>query len=75
MILYTPLPLELVLSVEEETTSPYQEVELSGVTLVVQSTGTGMGKIVQVRSTNPSVYLRPEFQPGQQISFSHFHTE
>ncbi|CEO87320.1 MAG TPA: hypothetical protein GX520_10250 [Syntrophaceticus sp.] len=71
MILYTPLPLELVMSVDDNT-SPYQDVELDGVTLVVEPTVAGMGKIVQIRSTDPSVYLRPEFQPGQQISLSHF---
>jgi hypothetical protein len=71
LILYTPLPLELVMSVDDNT-SPYQDVELDGVTLVVEPTVAGMGKIVQIRSTDPSVYLRPEFQPGQQISLSHF---
>ena len=71
MILYTPLPLELVMSVDDNT-SPYQDVELDGVTLVVEPTVAGMGKIVQIRSTDPSVYLRPEFQPGQQIPLSHF---
>ena len=71
MILYTPLPLELVMSVDDNT-SPYQDVELDGVTLVVEPTVAGMGKIVQIRSTDPSVYLRPEFQPGQQISLSQF---
>jgi hypothetical protein len=71
LILYTPLPLELVMSVDDNT-SPYQDVELDGVTLVVEPTIAGMGKIVQIRSTDPSVYLRPEFQPGQQISLSQF---
>ncbi|MGB4504716.1 MAG: YlzJ-like family protein [Syntrophaceticus sp.] len=71
MILYTPLPLELVMSAED-TPSPYQEIELDGVTLVVQPTAAGMGKIVQIRSTDPGVYLRPEFQPGQQVSLSQF---
>jgi len=65
LILYTPLPLELVLMSDDS--SPYQEIEYDGVTLVVQPTGTGLGKIIQVKSTNPSVYLRPELQPGQQI--------
>lgn len=71
MILYTPIPLEIVMAVEDST-SPYQEVELEGVTLVVQPTATGMGKILQIRSTDPGVYLRPELQPGQQISLSQY---
>lgn len=66
MILYTPFPLELVFA-EENTTFPYQDVVVSGVTLVVQPTGAGLGIIVQVRSTDPAVYLKPEFQPGRQV--------
>jgi hypothetical protein len=72
LILYTPLPLELVL-MSDDNSSPYQEVEYNGVTLVVQPMGIGLGKIVQVKSTDPSVYLRPELQPGQQISLSPKH--
>ncbi len=68
MILYTPLPLELVM-MSDESKSPYQEIEYDGVTLVVQPTGTGLGKIVQIKSTDPAVYLRPDLQPGQQILF------
>lgn len=68
MILYTPFPLELIFAAKDRTISPYQEIELDGATLVVQSTGAGMGKIVQVRSTDPNFYLRPEFQPGQFFS-------
>ena len=49
MILYTPLPLELVL-MSDDNSSPYQEVEYNGVTLVVQPMGIGLGKIVQVKS-------------------------
>jgi hypothetical protein len=57
----------------DDNSSPYQEVEYNGVTLVVQPMGIGLGKIVQVKSTDPSVYLRPELQPGQQISLSPKH--
>jgi len=69
LILYTPLPLELVL-LSDDSGSPYQEIEYDGVTLVVEPMGIGLGKIVQVKSTDPSVYLRPELQPGQQIPLS-----
>lgn len=68
MILYTPFPLELIFAAEDNSTFPYQEIKLKGATLVVQSTGVNMGKIVQIRSTDPSFYLRPEFQPGQFFS-------
>lgn len=71
MILYTPLPLELIWC--SETNLPaYQEVTLSGITFVIQPTGIGIGKIVQVRSTDPNIYLKPEYQPGQEISLFNF---
>ncbi len=70
MILYTALPIELVMSVEDKT-SPYKDVSMNGIPLVVEPTATGMGKIIQVKSTDPQVYLRPEFQPGQQVPMSH----
>ncbi|HBG21836.1 MAG: YlzJ-like family protein [Syntrophaceticus sp.] len=68
-VLYTPLPLELVMFTEDST-SPYQDIAIDGATLTVQPTATGMGKIVRINSTNPDHYLKPEFQPGQQISLS-----
>ncbi|NPV28273.1 MAG: hypothetical protein HPY58_01185 [Firmicutes bacterium] len=67
MILYTPLPLELIWASEGNVPS-YQEVEFSGITFVIQPTGPGIGKIVQIRSSDPNVYLRPEYQPGREIS-------
>lgn len=70
-VLYTPLPLELIMFAEDST-SPYQDINLDGVTLTVQPTATGMGRIVRINSTDPSYYLRPEFQPGQQISLSEY---
>jgi hypothetical protein len=69
LILYTPFPLELIFAAEDNAISPYQEIEINGATLVVQSTGIGIGKIVQVRSTDPNIYLKPDFQPGQFFSF------
>lgn len=70
-VLYTPLPLELVMFAEDST-SPYQDIDLDGATLTVQPTATGMGKIVRINSTDPDYYLKPEFQPGQQISLSKY---
>lgn len=68
-VLYTPLPLELVMFTEESI-SPYHDISLDGATLTVQPTVTGMGIIIRINSTNPNHYLKPEFQPGQQISLS-----
>ena len=57
-VLYTPLPLELVMFTEDST-SPYQDIAIDGATLTVQPTATGMGKIVRINSTNPDHYRYP----------------
>ncbi len=71
MILYTPLPLELIWASEDNTFS-YQELEFSGITFLIQPTGIGRGKIIQIKSTDPNVYLKPEYQPGREISLFNF---
>jgi len=71
MILYTPLPPELIWTNENEP-SIYHEIELGGINFVVQPIGLGIGKIIQVKSSDPYVYLKPEYQPGRLISFSGF---
>jgi hypothetical protein len=70
-VIYTPLPLELVMFAEDSI-SPYQDIDLDGATLTVQPTKTGMGKIVRLNSTDPNYYLKPEFQPGRQIPLSKY---
>ena len=71
MVLYTPMPPELIWATESNETMTLQEVEHQGVTLIVQPTGMNTGRIMQIKSTNPYVFLKQEFQPGRTISFGH----
>ncbi len=66
MLLYTPLPLELVLAREADVPA-YQEVVQGGVVLLVVPTPAGTRRIIQVWSTDPAAYLRPEYQPGKEL--------
>jgi hypothetical protein len=71
MILYTPMPLELVYAdfhkVEKQE---IQEVDMGGgVKMMVEPTGKYQGKIIRLISPNPQDYLNPRYAPGQTISF------
>lgn len=47
----------------------YREIQYKGVTILIEPHCNGRGKIVQVKSTDPYVYLKEEFQPGKEILF------
>ncbi|HAA89540.1 MAG: Uncharacterized protein XD63_1264 [Thermoanaerobacterales bacterium 50_218] len=67
MILYTPIPPELIWERQNQETATYQEVQYSGITLLVQQGDNGSGKIVRIISSNPYAYLIPELQPGREV--------
>lgn len=68
MLLYTPLPLELVLEGYDHYRC-YKEIEFAGVKLQVEQLDSGRGKITRILSTNPKDFLNPLFQPGNIVSF------
>jgi hypothetical protein len=70
LVLYTPMPPELIWATESDETMNLQEVEHQGVTLIVQPMGMNTGRIVQIKSTDPYVFLKQEYQPGRTISFA-----
>lgn len=68
MILYTQMPLELVLEGFDTTKYPeYKEVVYKGVPMLVEETGFGAKKIIKLLSTQPSDFLKPELLPGSLI--------
>lgn len=69
MILYTPLPLELVLDGIDKEGPQYQEIEVAGAKLMVEQTGIDQGRVVRLLSTNPQDYLQQQYQPGTEIKF------
>lgn len=69
LILYTPMPLEAVMASEQDYMPKYREIQYKGVTVLVEPQCSGIGKIFQVKSTDPYVYLKEELQPGKEIVF------
>lgn len=67
MIIYTPLPLELVLEGNSDFSPEYQEVEREGIMLLIENLGNQRGKVVRLFSSNPQDYLNPLLQPGEII--------
>ncbi|MHB9095456.1 MAG: YlzJ-like family protein [Eubacteriales bacterium] len=68
-IIYTPLPIELVLEGIEKDGQPYQELDVGGVKLLVEQQTMDKCRVVRVLSTNPMDYLKAEFQPGTELKF------
>ncbi|BCV24998.1 MAG TPA: hypothetical protein GXX50_00050 [Firmicutes bacterium] len=70
MILYTPMPLELVLDGLDAYRPQYEEVTVRGHKVVVERTGVNQAKLVRLLSTNPNDFLDPSFFPGAIITFT-----
>ncbi len=68
-ILYTPMPMELVLEGMFKENPPYRELEAGNVKLLVEPLGLDNCRVVRLISTNPMDYLRSEFQPGTEMKF------
>ncbi|HJV46681.1 MAG TPA: YlzJ-like family protein [Bacillota bacterium] len=71
MIIYSVLPMELIMQQQETNNQlQHEETEVDGVRMVVErSTGIGEAKIVRLLSTNPQDFLNPRLMPGQTIYF------
>lgn len=69
MILYTPMPLELVLEGAEDYWPKYELVSVHGRWVLVERTGVNQAKLVRLLSTNPNDFLDPSFFPGSIITF------
>lgn len=67
--LYTPTPLEALYGWENKTPQ-YQELDMGGAKLLVEPMGMDRCRVVRLISTNPADYLKNEFQPGAEISFT-----
>lgn len=66
MILYTVLPLELVLEgIDRERT--FTDVEINGITMTVEQVSANEAVIVRIISTDPQHFLDPALQPGGRV--------
>lgn len=71
MILWTAMPLELVLGdydPAQTTPSPQVEVKYKDRTVIIEPLGLNKGKVLRLISTDPADYLLEDFQPGMVIS-------
>jgi len=66
MILWTPMPLELVLEgLEDMRPGECSQISHGGVSMLVEKTGDGRNKIVRLLSTDPADYLNQDYCPGR----------
>jgi ABC-type antimicrobial peptide transport system ATPase subunit len=68
MILYTLMPLEVVLDGFDKPCE-YKEVEVNGIKLLIEPLELNRAKIVRMISTDPQDYLNPDYSPGKIIQF------
>ncbi len=69
MIIYTPLPLEWVLSGYDSFKPQYLELDYRGGKLIVEMLSPDQGRIVRLISPRPADYLAAENQPGTLVAF------
>ena len=69
MILYTPLPLQLVLAGDGEFKPSYEEVNIRGCKVLVERMSSTQATVVRVLSTDPAHFLDPSLSPGAVITF------
>lgn len=67
-IIYTPLPIEMVLDGIDKEYPQYKEIDYGGAKLLVEPSGGDKYRIIRLLSTNPMDYLRNELQPGTEIN-------
>ncbi|MDN5347734.1 MAG: hypothetical protein PWP65_1298 [Clostridia bacterium] len=74
MLIYTPLPLELVWENADRFYPAYQEISLGRLRLQVEPLGFGKCKVIRIFSTDPADYLQGAYQPGNILDLlqSHF---
>lgn len=72
MIYWSILPLEMVLEGYDDprVQSKFIEMQIQGVTMVVESISPGQVKIHRLISPCPADFLKPEWAPGQIVNLS-----
>lgn len=70
MILWTPLPAELVLDGLDAPPRPAMEVRSGGRLFVLQPITGTQARLVRLVSSDPADYLNPMFQPGRIVTLA-----
>jgi len=66
-LLWSVIPTDVVFQTQATTSTPYQEVKIGNVTMLVQMELGGRARIERLISGNPQDYLRAKWQPGQYL--------
>lgn len=69
-MLWTVMPLNMVMDGSESYQPAYAEIPWKNGTLLVEETGQSTARVVRLISSDPLDYLNPELQPGNIISYS-----
>ncbi|KNZ69334.1 hypothetical protein Tfer_1971 [Thermincola ferriacetica] len=69
MIIYMPWPAQDIFKQDNEQYK-YQEIEVQGTKLLVEPIAMDQCRVVRVLSTDPQDYLKTEFQPGSELTFT-----
>lgn len=70
MILYTTIPHEIIFQENERSNQNEKTIEIDGGMLVVEMLSEQQYKIVRLISSDPNLYLNPQYAPGQIITAS-----
>ncbi|NLY10441.1 MAG: hypothetical protein GX020_01960 [Firmicutes bacterium] len=63
-MLYTIVPEEEVMNEAESDTRSYLNLEFRGVMMQVEALGNFQFRVERVISSDPQIYLEPQWQPG-----------
>lgn len=74
-MLYTIVPFEQVFQDADQVTAPQELVYRGQRVLATPLPVPGEFRIVQLISSDPQLFMRPEFQPGSVIRFPAFPSE
>lgn len=69
MILHTIVPTDEVMKGFDDAKYNYLDIDVGGVQMQVNPIGIGQGRLVRLLSTDPAMYLKPEYQPGSIIQW------
>lgn len=69
MIIYSAMPIELILEGMDSYRPTYSEIQIDGLTMMVEPLTPYSGKVVRLISPNPQDYLNPSYAPGSVIHF------
>lgn len=69
MLIYSPMPPELIWEGYDEFKPQYEEINLDGILIQIEPLGNNHARVVRIFSTDPPDYLNSLYQPGNIIRY------